>query len=51
MAVATPRADVPELRSPVDIGSEIPAGPVPALGEHTETVLAWPDTRDMPPDA
>jgi crotonobetainyl-CoA:carnitine CoA-transferase CaiB-like acyl-CoA transferase len=43
VAVATPRADVRVLRSPVDVGSEIPAGPVPALGEHTETVLAWLD--------
>lgn len=39
--VATPGGPVQALRPPADLGGVEPAmGPVPALGEHTDTVLA-----------
>jgi crotonobetainyl-CoA:carnitine CoA-transferase CaiB-like acyl-CoA transferase len=42
--VATPGGSYRALRSPIEIdGVEPVAGPVPALGEHTEEVLAWLD--------
>ena len=40
--VATPNGTYRALRPPTDItGSEPVVGSVPALGEHTESVLAW----------
>lgn len=41
MTVSTPNGDFQALRSPVDIGIEIPPGRVPGLGEHTDAVLEW----------
>lgn len=44
MEVATPGGPYRALRSPVDIDGVEPANrPVPALGEHTDQVLAWLD--------
>jgi crotonobetainyl-CoA:carnitine CoA-transferase CaiB-like acyl-CoA transferase len=39
--VATPVGDVRALRSAVEPVGEAPMGAVPALGEHTEAILAW----------
>ncbi|HYZ99051.1 MAG TPA: CoA transferase [Acidimicrobiales bacterium] len=40
--VPSPGGSYPALRSPIDLGGETPAvGSVPALGEHTDEVLAW----------
>jgi itaconate CoA-transferase len=42
--VATPGGAYRALRSPIEIDGVDPvAGPVPALGEHTDEVLAWLD--------
>lgn len=42
--VDTPSGPYRALRSPIEIeGVEPAAGPVPALGEHTDQVLAWLD--------
>ena len=42
--VATPGGPYRTLRSPIEIdGIDQPAGPVPALGEHTDEVLSWLD--------
>jgi itaconate CoA-transferase len=39
--VATPAGAVRALRSAVEPAGEAPMGAVPALGEHTEVILAW----------
>ena len=42
--VTTPGGSYRTLRSPIDLdGVEPASGPVPALGEHTDEVLAWLD--------
>ena len=45
--VDTPGGPYRALRSPIEIdGVEPVAGPVPGLGEHTESVLSWLDELD-----
>lgn len=48
MEVATPGGAYRTLRSPVDIDGVQPVvGPVPEVGEHTDSVLAWLDELEQ----
>jgi len=44
--VATPAGEVRALRSAVEPVGEAPMDAVPALGEHTDAILAWLDVAD-----